>query len=174
MVTLATAAAQPTAVVGNDQFFPKFVLLDVGVLYENPVMQIGVKSEFHSRIGAGLALAHHPLMPLPGRVSLFYGNRGSAPLTNVVTRIVHSQHPNALVFKTQPISTTIAPGAQEPQVINVECNQSFSSPPILEVDLKCVDASLWRSPHCAAASRAAPSALHSSCQSRSTRCDSVC
>ena len=45
------AAAQPTTVVGNDAFFSKFLLEDNGVLYENPVMQIGAKCEFHNRIG---------------------------------------------------------------------------------------------------------------------------
>jgi hypothetical protein len=51
-VLIEAAIAAPTAVVGNDTFFPKFVLSDSGILYENPVMQIGVKCEFHSRIGA--------------------------------------------------------------------------------------------------------------------------
>jgi len=119
-MTVSDAPVQPTAIVGNDAFFPKFVLADSGILYENPVMQIGVKSEFHSRIG---------------RVSLFYGNRGTAPLTNIVTRVLHPQHPGALSLKFQPISSTIAPGVQEPQVINIECNTSFVHPPVLEVDL---------------------------------------
>ena len=87
---LSLAAPTPTTVVGNDQFFSKFILADNGVLYENPVMQIGAKCEFHSRVG---------------RVSLFYGNRGAAPFTNVLTRITHVQHPGSIVHDAVPLQS---------------------------------------------------------------------
>jgi hypothetical protein len=107
-------------VVGNDAFFTKFYFSDSGVLYENPVLQIGVKCEYHNRIG---------------RVALFYGNRGAAPLTNVTSRVTHSAAPGALSFKYQPVAASVNPGVQEQQTISVECHSPFVEPPVLEVDL---------------------------------------
>ena len=96
------------ATVGNDQFFGKFVLTNNGVLYENPVLQIGVKCEFTASVGttlgkAGLGnwawqLRWHAsqshcrlsdLLPchVLGRVTIFFGNRGEAPMTNVASRV---------------------------------------------------------------------------------------
>ncbi len=43
--------SEPTTAITNDEFFNKFFCSMNGVLYENPVLQIGIKSEFHLNIG---------------------------------------------------------------------------------------------------------------------------
>ena len=73
---------------------------------------------------------------IQGRVTLFFGNRGSAPLTQVVTRTIPPAQADALTLKSQPIASTIPAGAQEQLLIQVECHSPFENQPTLEVDLK--------------------------------------
>lgn len=93
------------------------------MLYENPVLQIGVKSEFHANLG---------------RVTLFYGNRGDAPMTNVSTRSYVPDKPDAVKIDAQRVDSVIPQGVQLQQVIQVECIAPFAEAPILEVNLTCV------------------------------------
>ncbi|EGD77446.1 adaptor protein complex AP-2 [Salpingoeca rosetta] len=117
----AVPAKSETTVINNDPFFDKFTLVNDGVLYENPVLQIGVKSEFHGNLG---------------RLTVFYGNRGDAPMTGVTTRAFVPNAPDALSIDARPIDATIPPGVQLQQQINVECVTYFSDAPVLEVSLK--------------------------------------
>eukprot|EP00043_Microstomoeca_roanoka_P007809 m.75530 g.75530 ORF g.75530 m.75530 type:complete len:907 (-) comp13986_c2_seq1:93-2813(-) len=116
----AVPAKSETTVINNDAFFEKFYLVNDGVLYENPVLQIGVKSEFHGNLG---------------RVTVFYGNRGDAPITNVSTRTYVPNTPDALRLDVRTLESTIAPGVQLQQQISVECITQFSDAPVLEVNL---------------------------------------
>lgn len=90
------------------------------MLYENPVLQIGVKSEFHANLG---------------RVTLFYGNRGEAPMTNVSTRSYVPDKPDAVKIDAQRVDSVIPQGVQLQQVIQVECIAPFGQAPVLEVNL---------------------------------------
>eukprot|EP00730_Choanoeca_flexa_P015651 TRINITY_DN7233_c0_g1_i2.p1 TRINITY_DN7233_c0_g1~~TRINITY_DN7233_c0_g1_i2.p1 ORF type:complete len:903 (+),score=315.87 TRINITY_DN7233_c0_g1_i2:51-2759(+) len=108
------------ATVGNDQFFGKFILQNNGVLYENPVLQIGVKSEFTSSVG---------------RINIFYGNRGEAPMTNVTTRVFAVGNLQALQLDLQTLDDTIPAGVQLQQQLQVDCISCFTDPPVLEVTL---------------------------------------
>eukprot|EP01147_Barroeca_monosierra_P004171 gene4171-6518_t len=116
----AVANKTETAVVTNDAFFDKFYLRNNGVLYENPVLQIGIKSEFHGSLG---------------RLTIFYGNRGDTPMTNITTRAYTPNATDALALDARPVESTIAPGVQVSQNISVECILPFSDPPVLEVNL---------------------------------------
>lgn len=112
-------AAMPAA-ISNEAFVDKFILQDKGVLYENPALQIGVKMEFHANLG---------------RITLYYGNRGDAPMTNVTTRAYMPTTPDAMSLEVNPIDRVIAPGAQLQQLISVECKSVFATCPILELGL---------------------------------------
>uniref|UniRef100_S4RDW3 Clathrin/coatomer adaptor adaptin-like N-terminal domain-containing protein n=1 Tax=Petromyzon marinus TaxID=7757 RepID=S4RDW3_PETMA len=57
---IGTAAALPS--ISSDEYFAKFVCKNNGVLFENQLLQIGVKSEYRQNLG---------------RVCLFYGNKTS-------------------------------------------------------------------------------------------------
>ena len=146
----APAAATGVSAVNNDAFFDKFWTTDSGVLYENPVLQIGCKCEFTgSRYGAPSSPSHplthslthspspshqltHPLPPSPtppptlpptpsatpsaipsprGKVSLFYGNRGATPFTDVEARYnnfdMNVTHLSSLA-STDAVSTVVS------------------------------------------------------------------
>lgn len=96
------------------------MLINDGVLYENPVLQIGVKSEFHANLG---------------RMTIYFGNRGDTPMTNVATRCYVPDKPAALKVDAQRVDSVIPPGVQLQQQIQVECVGPFSEPPVLEVNL---------------------------------------
>ena len=98
----------------------RFILCNEGVLYENPVLQVGVKSEFHANLG---------------RLTVYYGNRGDTPMTNVACRSYVPDKPSALKVDTQRIDSVIAPGVQLQQLIQVECVAPFAEAPVLEVNL---------------------------------------
>eukprot|EP00049_Salpingoeca_infusionum_P018290 m.356545 g.356545 ORF g.356545 m.356545 type:complete len:909 (-) comp17570_c0_seq1:280-3006(-) len=115
-------AAAPT-IVTNDAFFDKFTLVNDGLLYENPVLQIGVKSEFKMNLG---------------RLTVFYGNRSNSPMTDVSVKVINAQ-PEACKIDAHSIDTKIDPSVQLKQQISAECISCFSEPPVLEVRLKYQD-----------------------------------
>ena len=70
-----------------------------------------------------------------GRVNIFYGNRGTTPLLAVTARAFHPTTPDALKLQLKPIDSTIGPGQQVTQQLQVECVTPFAAPPVLEVSL---------------------------------------
>ena len=64
-----------------------------------------------------------------GRITLFYGNQGSIPMTDIKATI---SPVNGLKFDTKPLATSLAPGEQLQQLIQVECTAPFDQPPVLE------------------------------------------
>lgn len=61
-------------------YFFRFVCKNNGVLFENDLIQIGVKSEFRQNLG---------------RIGLFYGNKTQLPLTNFQPEISWSEENQA-------------------------------------------------------------------------------
>ncbi|KAL6076930.1 AP-2 complex subunit alpha [Balamuthia mandrillaris] len=105
-VLAAAAPSQPEDLLG--EMFKFLVVNKEGLLYEGPNLQIGLKSEYKNE---------------QGRVMLFYGNTNpQSPLTQF-TVIVPPV--NYLSIQLQPISSTIAPGQQEQQLINLSCLGEF-------------------------------------------------
>ncbi|XP_054708680.1 AP-2 complex subunit alpha-2-like [Uloborus diversus] len=113
--TLAPGAV----VISNEEGLYKLVCKNNGVLFENDLLQIGVKSEFRQNLG---------------RIGLFYGNK--TPLQ------FHSFTPNVSCSDTlskkiniqfKPVEPTIEAGAQVQQQLNVECIDDFSEKPVLTV-----------------------------------------
>ncbi len=56
LFTVCALSGSPTATgqatIANAETFDKFAFVNSGVLYENPVLQIGVKAEFNNHLGA--------------------------------------------------------------------------------------------------------------------------
>jgi AP-2 complex subunit alpha len=100
----------------EDNYF-KFVCKNNGVLFENDLIQIGVKCEFRQNLG---------------RLSLFYGNKTAVTLKEFVP-VVKSEPPlsNQLNVQTTTVDTVIEGGAQKQQIFNVECVTDFAEPPVL-------------------------------------------
>lgn len=97
----------------------RFYTKNSGVLYENDVIQIGVKSEYKETLG---------------RIGVFYGNKTNFPLVNF-NAVIKLEGSLTKSFKLQPkpISSTIDAGAQAQQLVNIECLAPFSSEPTIAI-----------------------------------------
>jgi len=103
----------------NADLVEKFITKNNGILFENEVIQVGVKSEFRTGVG---------------RLGIFYGNKLSFPLDNVSIRIQDNPILNEkLSFEVQAVDTKIDGGAQVQQMIKVEAISDFDEAPVLEV-----------------------------------------
>ncbi|XP_030649224.1 AP-2 complex subunit alpha-2 isoform X4 [Chanos chanos] len=112
--------AAPAAV--NDDGFLRFVCKNNGVLFENQLLQIGIKSEYRQNLG---------------RMYLFYGNKTSVQFVSFSTTVtcpgeLHVQ----LNVQTKPVEPLVEGGAQVQQVINIECLSDFSDAPLLNIKFR--------------------------------------
>ncbi|XP_044741547.1 AP-2 complex subunit alpha [Chrysoperla carnea] len=103
------------------QYNPKkFVCKNNGVLFENELIQIGVKSEFRQNLG---------------RLGLFYGNKTSAPLQNFQTSISWPDDQAAKLFvQMKPVEPVLEAGAQIQQMFNAECIDDYTDTPSLVIN----------------------------------------
>ncbi|XP_018323433.1 AP-2 complex subunit alpha [Agrilus planipennis] len=93
----------------------KFVCKNNGVLFENDLIQIGVKSEFRQNLG---------------RLGLFYGNKTASPLQNFLPSLVWSEeHSVKLNVQMKPVESVLEAGAQIQQTINAECIDDYIDSP---------------------------------------------
>eukprot|EP00116_Pleurobrachia_bachei_P001289 sb/3461551/ len=90
-----------------------------GVLYEDDLIQIGVKSDYSGS---------------QGRLTVFYGNKSQFPFQHFATRLFVGQGDGeALQLEGQPIAQLISAGAQVPQTISANCLSVFREIPILQI-----------------------------------------
>ncbi|KAJ1073058.1 hypothetical protein K5549_015201 [Capra hircus] len=102
-----------------DELLNKFVCRNNGVLFENQLLQIGVKSEFRQNLG---------------RMYLFYGNKTSVQFQNFSPTVVHpGDLQTHLAVQTKRVASQVDGGAQVQQVLNIECLRDFLTPPLLSV-----------------------------------------
>ncbi|XP_049756913.1 AP-2 complex subunit alpha-1 [Loxodonta africana] len=102
-----------------DELLNKFVCKNNGVLFENQLLQIGVKSEFRQNLG---------------RMYLFYGNKTSVQFQNFTPSVVHPGDLHTqLAVQTKRVAAQVDGGAQVQQVLNIECLGDFLTPPLLSV-----------------------------------------
>lgn len=100
----------------------KFIFKNNGVLFENDLLQIGVKSEFRHNLG---------------RLGLFYGNKTQVALENFHPVLSWSQE-NGLKLNVQikPVEPTLEAGAQIQQMLTAECIDDFQDAPSLDISFK--------------------------------------
>ncbi|CAB1339311.1 unnamed protein product [Coregonus sp. 'balchen'] len=96
-------ATLPTAEEPED----KFVCKNNGVLYENQLLQIGLKSEFRQNLG---------------RMYVFFGNKTSTQFMNFAASV--------------PADPTVDGGAQLQQILNIECVSDFVDAPVLNIQFR--------------------------------------
>uniref|UniRef100_A0A8C5DA30 AP-2 complex subunit alpha n=1 Tax=Gouania willdenowi TaxID=441366 RepID=A0A8C5DA30_GOUWI len=92
----------------NDEGFLRFVCKNNGVLFENQLLQIGIKSEYRQNLG---------------RMYLFYGNKTSVQFASFTTT-------------TKPVEPLVEGGAQIQQVLNIECLTDFIDAPLLNIKFR--------------------------------------
>uniref|UniRef100_A0A8C7QB80 AP-2 complex subunit alpha n=1 Tax=Oncorhynchus mykiss TaxID=8022 RepID=A0A8C7QB80_ONCMY len=106
--TAAFPVATPVAVGPvADENFSRFVCKNNGVLYENQLLQIGLKSEFRQNLG---------------RMYVFFGNKTSTQFMNFAASV--------------PADPTVDGGAQLQQILNIECVSDFVDAPVLNIQFR--------------------------------------
>ncbi|KAM9372773.1 AP-2 complex subunit alpha-2 isoform 1-T1 [Phaethornis superciliosus] len=123
--TESASAVAPLA-PGSDDNFARFVCKNNGVLFENQLLQIGLKSEFRQNLG---------------RMFIFYGNKTSTQFLNFTPTVIcsddlQSNILNCSSISTKPVDPTVDGGAQVQQVVNIECVSDFMEAPILNIQFR--------------------------------------
>ncbi|XP_072374881.1 AP-2 complex subunit alpha-2-like [Scyliorhinus torazame] len=102
--------------------FLRFVCKNNGVIFENQLVQIGLKSEFRQNLG---------------RMYLFYGNKTSSKFIGFTTAVIYPGNLLAqLNVQTKPVDPTVEGGTQIQQVLNIECITNFVEVPILSIQFR--------------------------------------
>ncbi|KAI5644256.1 AP-2 complex subunit alpha-2 [Phthorimaea operculella] len=110
-----TPKISPNTVQQNNA--KKFLFKNNGVLFENELIQIGVKSEFRQNLG---------------RIGLFYGNKTQFPIQNVRPEL-HWTDLHKLNVQMKPMEPVLEAGAQIQQMLTAECIEDFSDAPSMSV-----------------------------------------
>ncbi|XP_026062167.1 AP-2 complex subunit alpha-2-like isoform X3 [Carassius auratus] len=106
----------------NDDGFLRFVCKNNGVLFENQLLQIGIKSEYRQNLG---------------RMYLFYGNKTSVQFITFTTTVTcPGELQSQLNVQSKTVEPLIEGGAQVQQVINIECLTDFSEAPLLNIKFR--------------------------------------
>ncbi|XP_055755800.1 AP-2 complex subunit alpha-2 isoform X2 [Salvelinus fontinalis] len=105
-----------------DENFSRFVCKNNGVLYENQLLQIGLKSEFRQNLG---------------RMYVFFGNKTSTQFMNFAASVFCQDTLQAqLNVHAKPADPTVDGGAQLQQILNIECMSDFVDAPVLNIHFR--------------------------------------
>ncbi|KFM77968.1 AP-2 complex subunit alpha-2, partial [Stegodyphus mimosarum] len=114
-----TSLAPGAVVISNEEGLYKLVCKNNGILFENDLLQIGVKSEFRQNLG---------------RIGLFYGNKTPLQFHSFVPSVSCSDSLSKKInIQCKPVEPTIDAGAQVQQQLNIECIDDFNEKPVLTV-----------------------------------------
>ncbi|XP_028257721.1 AP-2 complex subunit alpha-2 isoform X1 [Parambassis ranga] len=122
LVDVFSDSSTLTSVDVSEEHFPRFVCKNNGVIYENQLLQIGLKSEYRQNLG---------------RMYIFYGNKTSTQLLSFTTSVTTND-----VLKTQlnvhakAVDTIVEGGAQVQQILNIECLSDFKDAPVLGIQFR--------------------------------------
>uniref|UniRef100_A0A7N6AUB9 AP-2 complex subunit alpha n=1 Tax=Anabas testudineus TaxID=64144 RepID=A0A7N6AUB9_ANATE len=98
----------------------RFVCKNNGVLYENHLLQIGLRSEYRQNLG---------------RIYVFYGNKTSAQFLNFSSS-VSSPDTLKLNVHCKAVDPILEGGAQIQQILNIECVSDFMDEPVLNIQFR--------------------------------------
>jgi len=88
-----------------------------GVLFENDLLQIGVKAEYRTNLG---------------RLTLFYGNKTAFPMLSFNPTVSCTGDLGTKIsIHVKPFDATVEAGAQVQQMMNIECVEDFNEFPSL-------------------------------------------
>ncbi|XP_078239800.1 AP-2 complex subunit alpha-2 isoform X4 [Pogona vitticeps] len=117
-----TSAAPASLAPGSEDNFARFICKNNGVLFENQLLQIGLKSEFRQNLG---------------RMFIFYGNKTSTQFLNFTPTLICSDDLQlSLNLQTKPVDPTVEGGAQVQQIVNIECLSDFMEAPFLNIQFR--------------------------------------
>lgn len=106
-------------IVPNNEGVKKLICKNNGIIFENQILQVGVKCEYKKNLG---------------RINLFYGNKSDSHLSYFSVDLKIPQKSQAgLTIEVKPIESTIKAKTQVQQVMNVECLEYFDEFPELHI-----------------------------------------
>ncbi|XP_050932196.1 LOW QUALITY PROTEIN: AP-2 complex subunit alpha-2-like [Lates calcarifer] len=106
----------------SDENFPRFVCKNNGVIFENQLLQIGLKSEYRQNLG---------------RMYVFYGNKTSTQFLSFSSSVTcNDTLKNQLNVHAKSVDPIIEGGAQVQQILNIECVSDFTDAPVLNVQFR--------------------------------------
>lgn len=122
LVDVFSENSTPASVDVSEENFSRFVCKNNGVLYENQLLQIGLKSEFRQNLG---------------RIYVFYGNKTSTQFLSFTTTVSSPDTlETQLTVHTKPVEPVIDGGAQMQQIVNMECVSDFTEAPVLNIQFR--------------------------------------
>lgn len=109
----------PTITPGAEENLKKFVFKNTGVLFENDILQVGIKSDFTDAKGA---------------IGVFYGNKTSSQFVSFFSTVhMPGDLDTRLQVESSPPPNVVEGGAQVKQMINVECIMEFNEHPLIDL-----------------------------------------
>uniref|UniRef100_A0A8D0DGA2 AP-2 complex subunit alpha n=1 Tax=Sander lucioperca TaxID=283035 RepID=A0A8D0DGA2_SANLU len=120
LVDVLSDISTPAPITVSEDNFSRFVCKNNGVIYEDQLLQIGLKAEYRQNLG---------------RIYVFYGNKTSTQFLSFSSSVTSSD-----TLKTHILSTAVDPtvdgGAQLQQVVNIECLSDFTDAPVLDIQFR--------------------------------------
>uniref|UniRef100_A0A672Y793 AP-2 complex subunit alpha n=1 Tax=Sphaeramia orbicularis TaxID=375764 RepID=A0A672Y793_9TELE len=114
LVDVFSDLSAPASVEVSEDNFSRFVCKNNGVLYENQLLQIGLKSEYRQNLG---------------RMYVFYGNKTSTQFLSFSSSVTNGD----LIVHAKSVDPVIDGGAQVQQILNMECVSDFTDAPVLNI-----------------------------------------
>uniref|UniRef100_H3CL14 AP-2 complex subunit alpha n=1 Tax=Tetraodon nigroviridis TaxID=99883 RepID=H3CL14_TETNG len=122
LVDVFSDNSAPPSVEVSEENFHRFVCKNNGVIFENQLLQIGLKSEYRQNLG---------------RIYIFYGNKTSTQFlsfsSNVNSLDILKTH---LIVHAKTVDPIIEGGAQVQQILNIECVSDFMEAPVLNIQFR--------------------------------------
>uniref|UniRef100_A0A8C5C3V5 AP-2 complex subunit alpha n=1 Tax=Gadus morhua TaxID=8049 RepID=A0A8C5C3V5_GADMO len=114
-----------SSMIGGPPVLPLkvFICKNNGVLFENQLLQIGLKSEYRQNLG---------------RIYVFFGNKTSNQFLDFSSTVNCPDllKTNILQPPRPPADPTIDAGAQLQQILNIECLEDFTPAPVLDIQFR--------------------------------------
>jgi len=119
------ALPPPPEAATNVDRFRHLCLANDAILFEDDLLQVGVKSEYSG---------------LEGQLAVFFGNKGGAALQAFNVQFLVREE-RALRLTTSSLSQTLGAHDQVVQRINVTCMEPFAEAPVMRVQFLLADTS---------------------------------
>uniref|UniRef100_A0A672ICX0 AP-2 complex subunit alpha n=1 Tax=Salarias fasciatus TaxID=181472 RepID=A0A672ICX0_SALFA len=111
----------------SEEHFSRFVCKNNGVIFENQLLQIGLKTEYRQNLG---------------RMYVFFGNKTSTQFLSFTSSVSCSDALRAHILRPHPrvhakaVDPVIEGGAQVQQILNIECVSDFTDAPVLNIQFR--------------------------------------
>ncbi|XP_074522557.1 AP-2 complex subunit alpha-2-like isoform X2 [Halichoeres trimaculatus] len=122
LVDVFSDIPSPAPVELCEENFSRFVCKNNGVIFENQLLQIGLKSEYRQNLG---------------RIYVFFGNKTSTQFLSFSSSVTSPDTLSTqLSVHAKAVDPVIEGGAQVQQVLNIECVSDFTEAPVLSIQFR--------------------------------------